>query len=114
VLPPWLAAPSFRATTPFASAAADVESARQPSRGAHAVPPAAERPAPSTIPTQRVAGSAPAAAAGSAGAGAAAVALIFAILAAYALVPPGGFRRLRRIRVRTPSGVDGARRERPG
>jgi hypothetical protein len=114
VLPPWLAAPSFRAAAPFASAGADVErAARQPSRGAHAVPPVAQRPAPPTIPTQRVAGSA-AAAAGGAGAGAAAVALIFAILAAYALVPPGGFRRLRRIRVRTPSGVDGTRRDRPG
>jgi hypothetical protein len=114
VLPPWLAAPSFRAATPFAPAAADVQRAGQPSRGAHAVPPAAQRPAPPTIPTQRVAGSAAAAAGGAGGAGAAAVALIFAILAAYALVPPGGFRRLRRIRVRTPSGVDDARRERPG
>ena len=115
VLPPWLAAPSFRAATPLAPGAADTERAGQPSRGAHAVPPAAQRPAPPTIPTQRVAGSAAAAAGGAgAGAGAAAVALIFSVLAAYALVPPGGFRRLRRIRVRTPSGADGARRERPG
>ena len=73
VLPPWLAAPSFRAATPFASAAADVERARQSSRGAHAVPPAAERPAPPTIPTQRVAGSAAPAAAGGAGAARAAL-----------------------------------------
>jgi hypothetical protein len=40
--------------------------------------------------------------------------ILLALIAAYALVPPAGLRRLRRIRVRAPSGVDGTRRDRPG
>ena len=102
------------AASPFASADADEAHGRQSAAGRTRVSPAAQRPAPATVPTQRVAAGAAASAAAGAGAGAAGVALIFAILAAYALVPPGGFRRLRRVRVRTPSGVDGGVATAPG
>jgi hypothetical protein len=80
-----------------------------------AVAPAAHAPiAPSAPTSVLAAGIAAPPAGGSGGGSGGAFPLILALLAAYALVPPAGLRRLRRQRVRAPSGIDGQRREHPG
>ena len=66
------------------------------------------------IPARRVLASGFVAPPAGGGVGAGALPVLLALLAAYALVPPAGHRRLRRTRVRAPSGVDASRREHPG